>query len=301
VTSKTSVTAQQGQLVCRGLSPPKSDLQDRSTFLGPDLERQTPSHDFSSPSADILDASAAAASSLENVPDGWHHGSPFTGTLTDSTSDRPEPRAATCSVRLQHSISAVRNERLPRRQERPEQYILPPSPVQSIPQTLGASPDLHSLGSVVNGWIRADPGASQSFNVDDATSAWATLLLRDASSRINGSGEAGLELPDPDVTGSLGPSRRLLPSPPPVRSSHASSPDRSSIVGGPSLQDMALATDTQGLRCEEEKPWQSSVRLQLGAHEYPLFHDFIQNLSLWVSKLPIFEAVLFLLLTCTAN
>ncbi len=58
------------------------------------------------------------------------------------------------------------------------------------------------------------------------------------------------------------------------------------------MQDAVLPANSSGLEYEHDKPWQSSVLLKLETHEYLLFHDFVQNLSLWVCfSLHMFRAI----------
>ncbi|ATY58808.1 Fungal transcriptional regulatory [Cordyceps militaris] len=161
------------------------------------------------------------------------------------------------------------------------EYILSPSSLQSAPQTLGASPHLDWLGPAVPGdWMPSAAldagGASQSFfNVDDATAAWASLLIHDASSRI----EAGPGL------GALGPL--------PPRDCEQRQED-APVAQRPSVQEAALSTLDSGLAYEQDKPWQSSVPLKLEKHEYLLFQDFVQNLSLWMRNVGLMNAILAL-------
>ncbi len=271
-------TAVQSRQRSESIAVYESRAPEYSTSLDRQLEAEALGNDLASPGGAPELPAATNPSPERNATDGWAESSPVATRVSNATADG---HAATHSTQSQHSSSSTHAENSPGA-DRATEYILSPSSIQSIPQTLGASPDLHSLGPFPNDWIHVGSGLSQTFNVDDATSAWASLLLRDASSRIDaggaGGGEAGLDLPGLGLNSA---SIRPLPPPPPARGSDQGQ-EGSFVTERPSMQDTGTGTHAAGRMYNHDKPWQSSVSLKLEKHEYLLFHDFVQNLSLWV-------------------
>ena len=120
------------------------------------------------------------------------------------------------------------------------------------------------------------PDAQQllELNAEDAAHIWADLLLKDASLRTPRADFAFF--PDlgevNDVT-----LAQLQPSPTQVV---PISDDPFEV----SYADSFVATRPDTTHALEHKAWQSPVPLELLPHEYPLFYDFIQNLSQWVRR-----------------
>lgn len=245
-------------------------------------QAETSENGFASPGCNVLELSPVTSpNSQRNATERWSDRSDLAARVSNATTQsHTNPTPVIHTDPLQRSLSSTHGDNSPGA-DRATEYILSPSSIQSIPQTLGASPNLHSLGPFTNDWTHVDSAAQQSFNVDDAASAWASLLLRDASSRIDGGGDTGLELPGLDLNGALGPSIRPLPPAPAVRVSDQQQ-GGTFTAERPAIQGSSLGAHAAGLQYEHDKPWQSSVSLKLEKHEYLLFHDFVQNLSLWV-------------------
>jgi hypothetical protein len=224
-----------------------------------------------------LEAADQAAATLVGIRDGYQQASPaLSQQPSESTSDgrrhvveltqQCSPDSATHA----HSVGST------------------PSLATST-QIISTSPGFSSLAANVDEWARSEAGLAcglEDFGVDDATHVWANLLLKDASSRRVSGTDVSFTIERPMLRDEGRNSVFLLspssaPSAPTSVPLAAASPseNHSFMQTAPAYSD---APDSELRLLPEGEPWQSPTPLELKPHEYPLFHDFIQNLSLWV-------------------
>lgn len=133
----------------------------------------------------------------------------------------------------------------------------------ALQHTFGPPSGPSPFGHNVFDWVQPDARPFQGVNVEEAARIWANLLLKDASTRTEPV-HSGAPF-SPAITQLSPPEQSLLTT------------TDFSVAHLPSSRPEHTEQD----QTSEDKAWQSPVPLKLKANEYPLFHDFIQNLSLW--------------------
>ncbi|KAI0483918.1 fungal-specific transcription factor domain-containing protein [Xylariaceae sp. FL0804] len=224
---------------------------------------------LSSSRTEAIDEAAAV---LVEIRDGWQEPSPVVPS---------DSRAA--------AAEGVRESDTPQRHYSAGESCVfdatTPSSKAPTAQVLSASPGLSSLASNVHEWVSSDTATSHAFDVGDATHVWASLLLRDASSRTEGAVVSFQPRFPYETQENLGSMLLLSPlsMPATLAGSHGPPTEGAQTAGETALRTYSSSeAPPEQCRRFDNEPWQSPTPLHMEPHEYPLFHDFVQNLSLWM-------------------